>query len=109
MLTETEKSLDAYKSAFSTLAVREKLAFYIATDLNNDATDLLSTWSSGSQTTCDLSALYASTEVTNLISSINTNLTAVNIPVTLNNVKSNNTTAEKLQAVMNNTLSTTTL
>jgi hypothetical protein len=108
MLTETEKALDAYKKSFNTITMREKLALYIATDLSGDANANLNSWTTGSDmSTCDLSDLLFSNEVTELQSAIQTELTNKNILVTLQSIKSNATTAAKLQALVTNKLTVT--
>jgi len=108
MLTETEKALDAYKKSFNTLVMREKLALYIATDLSDDANANLTSWTTGGDmSTCDLSDLLFSTQVTDLKAVIQSELKNKNILVTLQSIKSNATTAAKLQALVTSKLTVT--
>ena len=104
LLTETEKALDAYKLSFNTQEMREKLAFYVVTDLSEEASANLETWNATGaakdSSTCDLSDLLKHPNVTGLKASIATELTANNKPVTLNAIKQNSTLSTKFHNLM---------
>jgi hypothetical protein len=107
MLTETEKALDNYKLSFATTAMREKLALYIATDLSDDAADLLSSFTDATQFTCDISSLLAFTDVATLKTNVKSNLTDLDKVPSVSTIKSHSVLSVNLQTVLDGTLSTT--
>jgi|UniRef100_A0A6C0IV82 hypothetical protein len=100
MLTSTETALDNYKLSFNTQSMRENLALFVAQDLSKSAEVNLSTWTASSQITCDISNLLASTEVSTLNTTLNTELTAKNKAITLANIKANNVCASDFQSLV---------